>query len=157
MTNKKIFAIALSVTIIHFVLTSVIGHYIAVRIGAQAGQIVAGGFIEAYEISPQTPPQSDEEGKRLYRDMKNKGEDIIENWKLPLLSISLPIKPLMNSFLKNIRDTRINMLLSKEISKDQFYKWGIVIDYIANFINSFCVGFLVYVILRISRHYKMKT
>ena len=63
----------------------------------------------------------------------------------------------MNPFLKHLRDARIKMVLSREISRDQFYKWGIVIDYTANFINSFCVGFLVYVILRISRHHRMKT
>jgi hypothetical protein len=157
MENKKIFAIALSVTIIHFVLTSVMGHYIYVKIGTQVGQIVAGGFIETYGKSPQTPPQSDEEAKRIYRDMKNRSEDVIENWKLPLFLISLPIKPLLNPFLRDIRDTRMKMVVSKEISKDQFYKWGIVIDYTANFINSLCVGFLVYVILRLSRHYKSKT
>ncbi len=63
----------------------------------------------------------------------------------------------MNPFLKNIKDTRMKMVRSKEISKDQFYKWGILIDCTANFINSFCVGFLVYVILGISRHYKIET
>jgi hypothetical protein len=153
----RFFVIALLVALAHFILTSVLGHYIAVKIGTQVGQIAAGGFIETYEKSPQTPPQSDEVAKRIYRDMKNKSGDVIENWKLPLFLISLPIKPLMNPFLKNLRDTRIKMVLSKEISKDQFYKWGIVIDYSANFINSLCVGFLVYVILRISRRYKMET
>lgn len=33
MTNKKIITAALSVTIIHFLFTSVIGHYIAVQVG----------------------------------------------------------------------------------------------------------------------------
>ena len=153
----RFFVIALLVALAHFILTSVLDHYIAVKIGTQVGQIVAGGFIETYEKSPQTSPQPDEEAKRVYRDMKNKSEDLIENWKLPLFLISLPIKALMNPILENLRDTRIKMVFSKEISKDQFYKWGIVIDYTANFINSFCVGFLVYVILRISRHHKTKT
>ena len=156
MTNKKIFAIALSVTIIHFILTSVIGHYFAVQIGTQMGQVVAEGLIEAYEKSPQGVQKSEEEAQRISQDMKNKSEGIIENWKLPLFLISLPIKPLLNPFLKNIRDTRMKMVVSKEISRGQFYKWGIVIDYTVNFINSLCVGFLVCVILRKSRHYKMK-
>jgi hypothetical protein len=157
MINKKIFAIALSVTIIHFVLTSVIGHYIAVKIGAQAGQIVAGGFIEAYEKSPQTPPQSDEEAKRICRDMKRKSEEVTENWKLPHLLISLPLRPLLNPFLRNMMHARIKMVISKEISREQFYSRGVMIDYAVNFINSFFVGFLVYVILRILKHYKTET
>jgi len=153
----RLFAIALLVALGHFILTSVVGRYLDVKIGTQVGQIVAGGFIETYEKSPQTPPQSDEVTKRIYQDMKNKSEDAIQNWKLPVLLISLPLKSLMNPFLKNIMDARTKMVVSKEISKEQFYTQGIVIDYAATFVNSFCVGFLVYVILRISRHYKMKT
>jgi hypothetical protein len=118
---------------------------------------MAGGLMESYEKSPQTPPKSEEEARRIYQDMKNKSEDVIENWKLPLLLISLPLKPLMNPFLKNIMYAQIKMVISKEISKEQFYTRGIMIDYAANFVNSFFVGFLVYVILRILKHYKIKT
>ncbi len=89
--------------------------------------------------------------------MKNRSEGIIENWKVQLFLTSLPVKTLMNPYLKNIRDTRMRMVLSNTMPKDQFYKWGIVIDYTANLINSFCVGLLVYVILKISTRYKMKT
>jgi len=141
----------------HFILTSVIGRYIAVQVGSQVGRAVAGGLIEAYEKSSPNLQKSEEEAKRISQGMRSNTQGIIENWKLPLFLISLPIKPLMNPFLKNIRYARIKMVLSKEISKDQFYNWGIVIDYIANFINSFFVGLLVYVILRILRHYKLKT
>ena len=42
MTNKKILTITLSLTIIHFILTSLIGHYINVQIGTQIGQEVIG-------------------------------------------------------------------------------------------------------------------
>jgi hypothetical protein len=157
MTNKKIFAIALSVTIIHLLLTSIIGHYIDAKIGTKVGQIVAGGLMESYEKRLQTSPKSGKEAKRVYQDVKIKSEDAIQDWKLPVLLISLPLKPLMNPFLKNIMDARIRMVVSKEISREQFYTRGIVIDYAATFVNSFCVGFLVYVILRISKHYKMKT
>gem|GEM_PF-3510496 len=153
----RLFVITLLIALAHFILTSVVGHYIAVQLGTQVGHVVGEGFIEAYEKSPQNLQKSEKEANRISQDMKNKSEGIIENCKLPLFLISLPIKPLMNPFLKNIRETRVKMALSKEISKDQFYKWGIVIDYAANFINSFCVGFLVYVILRISRYHRMKT
>ncbi len=121
------------------------------------GHVVAGGLVEAYEESPQNLQKSEEEARRISQDMKNRSDDIIQNWKLPLFLISLPIKPLLTPFLKDITYTRMKMVLSGEISKDQFYKWGIIIDRIANIINSLFVGFLTYVVGRVARHYKMKT
>ena len=68
MTSKKLFAIAFSVTIIHFVLISVIGHYIGVQLGTQVGHVVAEGFIEGYEKSPQNLQKSEEEAKRISQE-----------------------------------------------------------------------------------------
>lgn len=154
MTNKKIFAIVLSVTIIHFVLTSVIGHYIAVQIGTQMGQVVASGLTDATEQSPQS---SEEKANELYQGMKNRSEGIIENWRMPLLLLSLPAKPLLKPFLKEIRKNQLNRVISKEISKEQFYTRGRMFDYSANFVNSLSLGLLVYLILRILKHYQMQT
>lgn len=154
MTNKKIFAIAFSVTIIHFVLTSVVGHYIAVRIGTQMGQVVASGLTDATEQSPQN---SERKATELYQGMKNRSEDIIENWRMPLLLLSLPSKPLLNPFLKEIRENQLNRVISKEISKEQFYTRERMLDYSANFVNSLSLGLLVYLILRILKHYQMQT
>ncbi len=154
MANKKIFVIALSVTIIHFVLTSVIGHYIAVRIGTQMGQVVASGLTDATEQNAQN---SEKKATELYQDMKNRSEEIIENWRMPLLLLSLPSKPLLNSFLKEIRKNQLNRVISKEISKEQFYTRGRMLDYSANFVNSLSLGLLIYLILRILKHYQMQT
>ena len=147
----RIFIVALLITIVHFILSSIISHYISIQIGTQTGQVVAEGLIEAYEKSPQSLQKSEEEAKRISQDMKNKRDHIAENWEIPSILISLPIKRLMNPFLQNIMDARIKMVISKEISRDQFYTCGIIIDYIANFVNLFFFGFLVYVILRISK------
>ncbi len=152
----RVFIIPLLIAAAHFILTSVVGHYIAVQVGTQVGQVVAGGLIETYEKKLQ-PASKSEEGKRIYQDMKNKSEDIVENSKIPVLLISLPVKPLMNPSLENIREAQIKMVLSKKISKEQFYIRGIMIDYAANLVNSFSVGLLVYVILRVSKRCKMKT
>ncbi len=75
--SKKNIVVSLSVALIHFILTSVIGHYIAVQIGTQTASIVAGGLIEAYEKSPQNFQKSEEEAKIISRDMQNKSEGII--------------------------------------------------------------------------------
>ena len=154
MTNKKIFVIALSVTITHFVLTSVIRHYIAVQIGTQMGQVVASGLTDATEQSPQN---SEKKTTELYQGMKNRSEDIIENWRMPLLLLSLPSKPLLNPFLKEIRKNQLNRVISKEISKEQFYTRGRMLDYSTNFVNSLSLGLLVYLILRILKRYQMQT
>ena len=49
MAHKKFITIALSIAIVHFILTSAVSHYIAVQVGSQIGHIVAAGLIEAGE------------------------------------------------------------------------------------------------------------
>ena len=44
MTTKKIFSFSLAITIAHFALTLAIGHYLAVQVGPQMGQVVASGI-----------------------------------------------------------------------------------------------------------------
>jgi hypothetical protein len=53
--------------------------------------------------------------------MKNNSEEIMEDWKIPLLLISLPAKPLINPTFQKFRKNQIDMYFSKEISKEQFY------------------------------------
>ncbi len=150
------FIIALLIALVHFLLTSAIGLYIAVQLGTQVGHVVAEGFIETYEKSPQNLQKSEEETKRIYQGTKNKNENIIENWRVPLFLISLPTNALMNPVLKNINRTLLRMVVSKGISRKQFLIWGSMIGCIANFINSLSVGFLVYMILRIWRVYRTR-
>lgn len=154
----RVFVTALLVTIIHFVLTSIIWHYISIQIGTQVGQVVSQGFIEVLEKGRQNLQQSEaeEEATKIGQDMKNKSDQIVKKWDIPIFVISLPVKPLINPFLTNLRHFRIKRVLSKEMSKEQFYTWGIMIDYATYFVNSFCVGLLIYMILRIMRHSKIE-
>ena len=145
MTNKKIITITLSLTIIHFVLTSLIGHYIAVQIGTQMGKIVADTLIEASDKS-----KSEEEASRIYQNMKSQSEDIRNKWKFPELLISLPAKPLINALLKEMRQNQMNKYIAKEITREQFQTRGLITDYTANFVNSLCLGLLLLIGLNIS-------
>ncbi len=70
MTNKIILSISLAVTIIHFVLTSVIGNFIAVRVGSQMGQVVASGVSD---ISNQSANSTEAEANEIYQGMNDKG------------------------------------------------------------------------------------
>lgn len=151
MKNKKIITISLIVTIIHFFLTSLIGHYIAVQVGTQMGQIVAEGLIEAGE---KKTDNTDEEATRIYQNMKKRSDKIKESWKIPALMISLPAKPLTGPLLKEMRQKQINRLRAKEITREQFRTRGLMIDYTENFLNSLSFGFLVYIMLRTINHYK---
>jgi hypothetical protein len=148
MTIRKIITISLIVTVIHFFLTSLIGHYIAVQVGSQLGKIVAEGLIESSDNKANAATAT------IYQNMKTKSEEIERTWKIPELLISLPAKPLINPLLKDIKQNQINRVISKEISRDQFRTQGLVIHYSANFLNSLSLGFLVYIILRILSHYK---
>jgi cell division protein FtsB len=153
MKNKKIITISLIVTLIHFFLTSLIGHYIAVQVGSQIGRTVAEGLIEACEKKTNS---AEEEGKRIYQNMQAKSDEIKEGWQIPELIISLPAKPLFTPFLKEINRNQINKVVTKEISRDQFRTQGFIIHYTANFLNSLSFGFLVYIMLRIINHYKKR-
>ncbi len=62
MTNKKIIIITVSLTLIHFVLTSFIGHYISVQIGTEMGKMVSDGLIE----STLNSAKSNGEASRIY-------------------------------------------------------------------------------------------
>ena len=153
MTNKKIITIALSVAIVHFILTSVISHYIVVQIGTQMGQMVAAGLTDA---SDKNPAKSEEEATRIYQDMKRKRDDIFQSWKIPELLISLPAKPLMNPLLKELRQSQINKFLAKQITRDQFRTQGLLIDYAAILLNSLSFGFLVFIVMKILNQNKVK-
>lgn len=148
--GKKIIVVVLSVTIIHFILTSVIGHYI----GTQIGKIVADGLIEA---SDKNPDKAEEGANRIYQNMKSKSDGILESWKIPRLLISLPVKPLMTPLLQEMRKNQINKVVVNEITKEQFRTRGIITAYTANFLNSLSFGLLVYIIIRIFNQYKRKT
>jgi hypothetical protein len=150
MTNKKIITISLLVTIIHFFLTSLIGHYIAVQVGSRIGKVVAEGLMNASDN------KSDAEATTIYQDMKKKSEEIDQAWKIPELIISLPAKPFINPLLKDIKQNQFNKLISKEISRDQFRTQGLFLHYAANFLNSLSFGFLIYIMLRTINYYKAR-
>jgi putative exporter of polyketide antibiotics len=134
------------ITILHFILTSIAGHYIAIQIGSSTGRAVAEGLIEATE----SPKSSEKEVNETYQTMKNKSNEVISRWKIPLLLISLPIKPVIHPLLNKIRKVWIyEQVLSKKISKDQFKTRGIIIENIANGLNSLTFGLLIYLAYRI--------
>lgn len=153
MTNKKIITITLSLTIIHFILTSLIGYYIALQIGTQMGKIVAAGLIEA---SKKNPDKAEEEANRIHQNMKTKSDDIRESWKIPHLLISLPAKPLITPLLKEMKENQMNKYIAKEFTRGQYRTQALMIEYTVNFLNSLSLGLLTYIMLRIFNQYRRK-
>ena len=153
MTNKKIIKIALSVAIVHFIITSLVGHFIAVQIGTQMGQIVAGGLTEG---SDKNPAKAEQEATRIYQNMKRKSEDINSQWKIPLFLISLPAKPGINYLLKDLRKERMKKAMAKEITMEQFKTQALITDYTANFLNSLSLGLLFFFGLKLSDKYRKR-
>ena len=84
--------------------------------------------------------------------MKSQSEAIRNKWQIPELLISLPSKPLINAFLKDMRQEQMNKVIAKEITKEQFRTRGLITDYTANFVNSLSLGLLVYIMLRILKY-----
>jgi hypothetical protein len=146
MTNKKIIIITVSLTLIHFVLTSFSGHYISVQIGTQVGQVVSDGLIEA---SDNSPDKAQEEATRIYQNMETKSDYINTSWKIHQLLISLPARSLITPLLKDIRKQQMNKVIAKEITHEQFRTHGLMLDFSVNFLNSLSLGLLVYVGLRL--------
>ena len=113
MTNKKIITIAVSVAIVHFILTSVINHYVAVQIGTQIGQIVIGGFTAVGDKNNK------EDATTIYQDMKRKSDEIKAKWQIPKLIISLPAKPAIDLLLKDMRQRQMKRYIAKEIKRNK--------------------------------------
>lgn len=144
MTTKKILPFSLAITIAHFVLTLVIGHYLAVQVGSQMGQVAASG------ISDISKQKTEAETNEIYQKMKNNGNEIIGDWKVTNFLLSLPMRFLLAPSYKKIQNANLNNALNNEISKEQFYTRRKIIDYSANLVNSFCLGPLIYFVLRLS-------
>lgn len=145
MTNKKIITISLSLTIIHFILTSLIGHYISVQIGTEMGKIISDGLIESSDVNRD---KANEEATRISQNMESKRDKFNKNWKTPQLIISFPVRPLITSILKDIRKQQVNKVIAKEMTREQFRTQGLVIDYAINLLNSLLLGLLIYIGLR---------
>ena len=133
-------------TLLHFVLTSMVGHYIAIRIGSSTGQIVAEGLIEATEsLKP-----SEEELKGIHQKMHTKVNEVISRWRIPLLLISLPTEPVIRPLLDKTRKTWMyDPVLSKKIPKDQFKTRAMILRYLVTGLNSLTLGTLIYFSLRL--------
>ena len=73
MTTKKIFSFSLAITIAHFALTLAIGHYLAVQVGSQMGQVVASG---SSDISKQ---KTEAETNEICQKMKSNEVTVLCN------------------------------------------------------------------------------
>lgn len=144
MTNKKIIIVTVSLTLIHFVLTSFIGHYISVQIGTEMGKVVSDGLIEAR----LSPGKSNNEATRIYQNMEDKSDEINKSWRTLQILISLPARPLITPILKDVRKQQMNKVIAKEKTFEQFRAQGLMIDYAVNLLNSLSLGLLIYVGLR---------
>jgi hypothetical protein len=141
-----LFIITISITIVHFILTTIVGHYIAVQIGSSMGQVIANELIKSIE----NPKSSEKEINERVQAMKTKGDEMMSRWKIPLLLISLPIKPVIQPLLNEIR--RVWMYepaVSKELSKDQFKTRASIIsiiDTVITGLNSLAFGLLIWLV-----------
>lgn len=140
--KRRICAIfVLAITILHFALTSIAWHYISDQIGPSLGRIVADKLIEANESRGVPGKNAD----RIYKDMKEEREKIISKWKIPMMLISLPLRPIIQPLINETDKVWLyEPGISKKISKEQLRRRGVIIEYIANGLNSLAFGVLIY-------------
>ena len=151
-THRLLF-ITILLTLFHFAVSSIYGHYIAEKVGAEIGSVVAEGLTKAYAGSES----SAETAADIYKGMKTQSDEIYGRWKTHFFILSLPSGPLLNPFWQSVRNNWIySPLLSKEISKDQFRIRGIIIDTTANAVNSFSFGLLLYLLFRLGTWRKQR-
>lgn len=134
---------------VHFIITAAIGHYIAVQIGTEIGQVVVGGLAA-------TSDKAKAEATTIFHNMKSQSKEIKAKWQIPELIISLPAKPLINVLIKDMRQNQMNKYIAKEITREQFRTRGLATDYAATRLNSLSLGLLVYIVLKILNQYQRK-
>ena len=146
--SHVVFSVAVVVTILHFISMSIARHYIAIQIGSGTGVVVAKGLIEATEA----PNASEDTQRGIYQSMKDRSDDVISRWRIPLQLTSLPMRPVIDPVLNNIRRSWISEpVVAKRISKEQFRQRMMVIEGIGSGLNSLTLGVIVYVAMKVFR------
>ncbi len=133
--------VAVSFTILHFIITSLVGHYIAIQVGSIAGQSVANMLKE----STGNTSSSDNEINDRLQAMRNNIDEQISRWKLPVILISLPIRPIIQPLLSVARKGWIyGPVVSHQLSKEQAATRLVIIDTGVKILNSLSFGLLIY-------------
>lgn len=113
-----------------------------------------GKIVADSQLEDNSPGKTEDDAIKIYQNMKNKADDILESWEIPSLLISLPTKPLLTPLLREVLQKQISKVTAQEITKEQFHNRGIIINYISNLLNSFSLGLLVFILLIIFDLYK---
>ena len=151
--THRVLIVIVFITVTHFILSSIIGHYVTAKMGLQMGYVVADGLVEALE----NPGNSDEAANIIDQRMLKNAEEIFAEWKPFIFILSLPSGPLTDSFWKQVYEDWIYApILSKEISRDQFKIRGTIIHYIGIGINSMSFGLLVYIVVVTFQYFKLR-
>jgi hypothetical protein len=139
--TNTIFIVILVGTIMHFIITSIVGHYIATQVGALAGNVIAEGLLETTE----KPYLQGDDANKIYQSMKTKINEEYSRWEIPSFLISLPIIPVLKPLKKVVEETWVvEPVRVHQISLDEVKRRGSIIDNVANGLNSISFGILIY-------------
>ncbi len=146
--NKKNITIALVIVILHFVLTSAAGYYIALHVGKEMGKMVANGLAEIWQVRQKgSPEKTKEAAQRIIQDIKLKREALLKKWEIPTILVSLPIRYFLEPLLNEVDRETTKKVLSKEITVEQFHRRERLMNVAVNLVNSLVLGLLVCVVL----------
>lgn len=153
MVKRRYLIIIVFIVVVHFIATSIIGHYIAMEIGTKMGNVVASGLSQSYESTNS----SDTKAENIHKEMQRKSEEIFAPWKTISIIISLPAKPLTNTFWRCVAKRWVwSPALQKEISREQMIFRAYTVDYLETGVNSISFGILLYFILWVYYYFKTR-
>lgn len=149
MAVGRIIRVSLLVAVAHFVLTSLIGYYAAYKVGAAAGGSIARLLIDASESGGAIADQTIEERLRAIKGTAARDAAL---WQPVTVLVSIPIRFALEPVFKPLTRSWYDRALAHELSLSQ---WKIRMHALILFkalLNSACLGFLVYLGLRIARN-----
>jgi hypothetical protein len=148
MKIRRSIRVSLLVAVVHFVLTSVIGYYAAYRIGGAAGESIAHLLTDGYESHGAMSEQTIEEH---YRAIKSTAEATAASWEPVLALVHLPIGFALEPMFEPVSRGWNDQALANELSYSQWKMRVYALILFKYLLNSVCLGFLVYLGLRIAK------
>lgn len=143
--NKNVLAVVGSVIVLHFLVTSLVGHYVAVEMGSEIGGVVAEGLARTTEASNA---ETREAPRNAYQMMRTESDDVVSRSQLTVLLLSLPVKHVIQPLVSQLRRSWIyDQVVDGKISKGQARRRMFMVDAVITAVNSLSLGVLVYLAL----------
>jgi len=143
-------AIALLITVAHFALSSLLGHYVAYQVGGSAGENIARFITETYDSKGAA---SEAELTERYRDMKKAIDATADRWQVTFVLLSLPIKFALEPMFRSVTRSWYDQAFADGLSLPRLRFRIRTIIVVEDLLNSIALGLLAYLGLRMAQRF----